>query len=151
MQRRITIAILKKDIYSFTPNFPSLLPPRDTSNFNTSKFPYEAAACLQITANCKDSHWRVAVLILHIRTHSTIQIVLYLFKIPISSGNDNVIVGEVVLWLRNKMEGKYDDSHKIINIHDQFLAKRVWPSIYRALTHNNQGRILSVCGSVEHF
>ena len=125
MQRCITIAILKKDIYSFTPNFPSLLPPRDTSNFNTSKFPYEAAACLQITANCKDSHWRVAVLILHIRTHSTIQIVLYLFKIPISSGNDNVIVCEVVLWLRNKMEGKYDDSHKIINIHDQFLAKRV--------------------------
>ena len=64
-------------------------------------------------------------MILHIRTHSTIQIVLYLFKIPISSGNDNVIVGEVVLWLRNKMEGKYDDSHKIINIHDHFWAKRV--------------------------
>ena len=148
MQRCITITILKKDIYSLTLTFPNLLPPRDTNSFNTSRFPYEAAACLKITANRKDSHWRVTILILHIRTHSTIQIALYLFKIPISSGNNNVIVGEVVLWLRNKIVGKYDDSQKIINIHDQFLAKIMSLSTLSPKANHNQGQILSISGSV---
>ena len=69
------------------------------SSFKTSKFPYDAAACLLFTEFRGEPHWRVANTVLRIGTHALIQECLYLLDIAISSGNLNVVRGAAILFL----------------------------------------------------
>lgn len=69
------------------------------SSFKTSKFPYDAAACLLLTEFRGEPHWRVADTVLRIGTHALIQECLHLFDIAISSSNLNVVRGTAILFL----------------------------------------------------